>query len=301
MQITFVFFLALITAVPAIGQESREALPRALVSNVRWGSVRLDSAERVNMSAVQMLPLVPDDQPGRKSPYLAGALSLLVPGAGEVYCGSYLLGGIFLAAEATGWYFNIDQNRRGDDATTEFEKYADEHWSVVKYAEWLNNYAKNFKGGENSKTIAINPDQSLPPWQRVDWEALNEVEAPIEKFSHRLPAHGEQQYYELIGKYLQYSYGWDDKLEQGDGWSDLSPSSRYHQYSGMRGDANSFYNTAETIASLIIVNHLLSAIDAAWAATRFNKTITFHSQTGLMYLPDGTLELHPMASISVHF
>ena len=37
---------------------------------------------------------------GEKSPWLAGALSLAVPGAGEVYTKNYLKGAIFFAAEA---------------------------------------------------------------------------------------------------------------------------------------------------------------------------------------------------------
>jgi hypothetical protein len=38
--------------------------------------------------------------------------------------------------------------------------------------------------------------------------------------SHRLPPHGDQQYYEMIGKYHQYSPGWNDFT--GGGVSDLS-------------------------------------------------------------------------------
>lgn len=249
----------------------------------------------------EIQPALAIESPGRKSPFLAGGLSLLVPGAGEVYAEAYWIAPIFLAAEAVGWYFVVDYNRQGDDATTRFEAFADEHWSAVKYAEWLNAYAKNFQGGENAKPIPIDPNPALPPWERVGWIQMNETEAMIPQFSHRLPRHGEQQYYELIGKYNQYSYGWDDKLPNGgDGWSDYREiSPRYRSYSGMRGHANELYESATTVVNLLILNHALSALDAAWAASRYNKDLEFHSSVRLRHLPSGGSELVPTASFRV--
>ncbi len=294
--------LTVCLALPVAAQCVDDGLHASVISEARWQT--LDCTDARTLPALeQAAPLaLLDGQPARKSPYLAGALSLLLPGAGEVYAQSYILAGAFLAAEATGWYFNIDENRRGDDATAEFEMFADQHWNVVKYAEWLNKYAKNFPGGENTQQIPISSDPTLPLWQRVDWQAMNDVEAAIAQFSHRLPAHGDQQYFELIGKYLQYSYGWDDKLEQGDGWSDYRDiSARFRHYSGMRGTANDHYNTAETVASLIILNHVLSAINAAWAASRFNNAIGLQARADLRQLPGGRVEIVPGAMARIRF
>ena len=41
----------------------------------------------------------------------------------------------------------------------------------------------------------------------------------------------------------------------------------------MRGDANDFYSVASTAVIGIYVNHFLSALDAVWSATRFNKDL----------------------------
>ena len=73
----------------------------------------------------------------------------------------------------------------------------DENWSVVDYAEYLNS---------RGAAVEINPDQLLPPWERiVSWSQLNAAEEEYAELgSHKLPPHGEQQYYELIGKYHQY-------------------------------------------------------------------------------------------------
>ncbi len=44
-------------------------------------------------------------------------------------------------------------------------------------------------------------------------------------------------------------------------------------YSDMRGDANNFYSVASTAVIGIYVNHFLSALDAVWSATQFNKDL----------------------------
>ena len=230
-----------------------------------------------------------------RSPLLAAGLSLLVPGAGEVYAESYLLAGLFLGAEITGWYFARSYDIKGDDQTALFQAYADSHWSTVKYAEWLNANAKTFPGGENTAAIDINPDDRLPHWERVNWAQMNEVEMAVPVFSHRLPPHGHQQYFELIGKYDQYSFGWEDKK---DGYyREISP--RFREYSLMRGDANDFYTTSERIVNLIILNHVLSAIDAAWAAVRFNKVAALHTGVGIHVLPSGEAAFIPGATFTV--
>lgn len=236
--------------------------------------------------------------PSRKSPFLAAVLSAVLPGAGEVYAGSYLLAGLFAALEGAGWYFNINENRLGDDKTGEYQIYANEHWSVVRYAKWLNANAKDFPGGENAVVIDIDENTpGLADWQRVNWEQMHATEMAIPQFSHRLPPYGDQQYYELIGKYNQYSYGWDDKTA-GDYWN---PSENFLFYSGMRGDANDHYNTADVLVNLLILNHVLSAVDAAWAAARFNQYVELQSGAQLQRLPDGRADLTATAQFSVRF
>ena len=78
--------------------------------------------------------------PGRKIPVLSGILSAVIPGAGQIYNEDYWIAGIFLAAEAALIYVGLTYDKKGDDQTASFEKYADQNWSVVDYAEWLVEY-----------------------------------------------------------------------------------------------------------------------------------------------------------------
>lgn len=203
----------------------------------------------------------------KKSPLLAGLFSMILPGAGEFYAESYYKSAIFFALEAALVTVAITYNKKGDDKTKEFENYADNvtdksGWSVVRYAQWINQYK-----GQN---IQINPNTNLKPWERVNWSELNSVERQISGFSHTLARHGEQQYYEMIGKYHQFSPGWWD-FSGGSNNSEISPG--YAYYSGLRGEANDLYNISTKAVVGIYVNHFLSALDAVWSTVNFNKDL----------------------------
>src|SRR4030042_1813530 len=53
----------------------------------------------------------------KKSPMLAGLLSLIVPGAGEVYTGEYVKAAIFAAVEAAVITTAIIYDNKGEDKT----------------------------------------------------------------------------------------------------------------------------------------------------------------------------------------
>jgi hypothetical protein len=127
-------------------------------------------------------------------------------------------------------------------------------------------------------------DPALAPWDRVNWTRLNEVEEGIGQrsgtgFTHRLPRRPEQQYFELIGKYAQYGGGWDDAagFTPADLLADrLSP--RFLEYSKMRGRANDLYATATTAGTMIVVNHIVSALEAAWSTSRSNRAVSARTE-----------------------
>ncbi|CUT02416.1 hypothetical protein [Candidatus Kryptobacter tengchongensis] len=220
------------------------------------------------------------------SPLKAGLMSAVVPGSGELYTKSYLKSALFFTVEIVSWYFYFTYTKRGDEQTQRFKQYADENWSVVDYAKWMNEWMTRY-GGQDAPIISINPNENLKPWQRIDWVELNQAEEYISRkaggFSHRLPFYGEQQYYELIGKYHQYAPGWNDfdKNFVPEDISLLSPTPRFKFYSLERGKANDFYSIATTSAFVIVVNHILSAMDATVSAILHNKRVK--TETSLNY------------------
>lgn len=257
------FIILLLLPVGSFAQENDTV---KLTGNLHTDSKLLLSEYRPEHS-INLLSSVSQD---KKSPMLAGLLSALIPGAGEFYAGSYYKSAIFFALEAGLVAVAVIYNQKGDDKTKEFENYADNvtetsGWSVVRYAQWINQY----KG----KDIQINPNTNLKPWERVNWSELNKVEREIKGFSHTLELHGKQQYYEMIGKYHQFSPGWWD-YKGGSNNFEISPS--YAYYSSLRGDANNLYNVSTKAVVGIYVNHFLSALDAVWSAVSFNKDLAIN-------------------------
>jgi len=211
----------------------------------------------------------------KKSPLLAGIMSAAVPGAGEIYAGSWWRGLIHFGIEIGSWVAYFHYDAKGDDQTALFERYANQHWDVTRYVRWLNVYW----GG----SIYVDPNYNLSPWERVDWQQVNEFERTISQFSHRLEPFGTQQYYELIGKYPQYNRGWEDshpignfepaenqiRAEQDAYFDDISEM--FSLYSGKRGYANTLYTRAHNAVLVVFLNHFISAFHAALIAHSYNQ------------------------------
>ena len=249
-----------------------------------------------------------DNNPGKKSPLLAGAMSLVVPGAGEFYTTSYWRAGGFVLAETALWVFYASYYSKGNSQTTLFQNFADDHWSAVRYAQWIQANVTTLNPDVSSFSGYLIPGtENLPPWQQVDWAKINAVENAIAQrsgngFTHQLPHRPEQQYYELIGKYPQFAAGWDDagvmtpeRIVTGD------VSARFLDYSKMRGKANDFYNIATTGSILLVVNHLLSAIDAAWSAAQFNNQLKIEAHLQPTVRSQDFVEFVPTARVTITF
>jgi hypothetical protein len=125
-------------------------------------------------------------------------------------------------------------------------------------------------------------------------------------YGHDVYTYDEQQYYEMIGKYFdQFGYGWrdtyDNSIESSSQWNSgdvgpiwSNPSAGYYddypndtthvitiqfdgrspwffQYRDMRGEANDLLNKGNIGMEVVLVNHILSALDAAFTVRSYNK------------------------------
>jgi len=210
------------------------------------------------------------------SPLEAGLFSAVIPGAGQFYTKNYWQSAAFLSAEAIMWVLYVHYKNQGDQRTNDFNNYADAHWSVVRYAQWIQtNYPQSVRG-----PLFIPNTSNLPPWQQVYWNNLNTAEANIMSpsvvtgFTHQLEMRPDQQYYELVGKYAQFAMGWDD----GTNVTPADVINSYYTphsvlYVHMRGDANNSYNIATAFTKVLVANHIFSALEAAWNASTINHKI----------------------------
>lgn len=227
--------------------------------------------------------------PNKKSPVLAGVLSLALPGAGEFYSESYLKSAIFLAVEAAAITIAVSYDKKGDNQTTEYEKFAQAHWDVKKYAADVVNQVQ--QDPEHTASELEIYDGS----GNVIWSKLNYLEEKYSIGSHKLDPYGTQQYYEMIGKYNQFHAGWAE-----DGLPDSQVMQRINDYMGQRAEANDLYSVASTFVKILVANHFISALDAAWSASRYNKRISLSLQIDKASYACRN-ELNPRLNISYAF
>ncbi len=201
-----------------------------------------------------------------KSIWLGIGLSALLPGAGEFYGKSYVKAAIFFGVELLSWGAFAFYQIKGDDQTDKFQSYAEQYWSVRRYAQWL--VDEQFTGYS-----VINPNE---PNKEVLRQQIMECERA--NFTHTLPEYGSQQYYELIGKYQNFQAGWTNLAHtptknQGPYWFETYKDPVFLNYASERQKANDYYNYAKTGIIVVVLNHVLSAADAAWTIAMFNKQV----------------------------
>lgn len=221
----------------------------------------------------------------QREPWIALGLSAAVPGAGQVYNDDWVKAGVAVGLEAafwTGWAIWRSEGRSG---RRRYRRFAHAHFDPGRYARWLNDYA-----GYEGEPIPVEElvdgvDFARPErWSETERaavvrliEAIRAAEAqahftgPRESsFSHQLPAFGDQQYYELIGKYHQYAAGWDDC---GSGCDERTPSERFRRYAEIHGEANTDLRRASRMTALVLVNHGLAALDGLLSAQLRNHRL----------------------------
>ncbi len=202
----------------------------------------------------------------KKSVGLGVLLSALIPGAGEFYGENYLKAGIFLGVEVLAWATFAYFESKGNKKEEEYQAYADQYWDVRTYARWLKNEGFSESGG-------IDPDE---PNRDVLREQIMVCERA--NFSHTMPEYGSQQYYELIGKYQNFQAGWTN-LEHvptkaaGPYNYQTYRDPVFTNYAADRQKANDFFDYAKIGPITAIVNHILSAADAAWVISTYNSKI----------------------------
>ena len=219
--------------------------------------------------------------PGR-----AMIFSLFIPGAGQVYVKRPVRSLLYLATEVAAYYVWQDYSGRGNRIENLFEAFADSAWSFLR---WFTD-AGLYRGGEWDRVgvgisgshelqycVADMNGDGLPEFcgSTSDSGRLAQLIANQDTSSF-LRVSRTRDFYENIGKYNQFFSGWSDAdpnrpdieetLSGPIAWSDYR---RY--YIEKRGESNRLQGLAGYAVSAVLFNHVLSAVDALFSASAWNR------------------------------
>lgn len=216
----------------------------------------------------------------QKSAKTAILLSALFPGAGQFYVSQKsVLAYVFPVIEGFLWYSYFSNYAEGDDVTKKYEAYADRY-----YLRDRQHFAEN--------------------------DMMNGFPGTIYNDSHfRLDDQNSQHFYEDIAKYDKYVFGWEDWYatfvspsgeitwimseaqdpldrrwlgnETADGtfYATGEGSPLREDYIRQRKKAEDYYTKADNMGIFLVMNHLISTIDAARYVKKYNRT--YHKTTSL--------------------
>jgi hypothetical protein len=210
----------------------------------------------------------------KKSVALSVLFSAILPGAGEAYAKSYWRSALFIGIEAGLWSGYFIFENKGDETDADMRAFGDEHWLERKY--WAKVYTDAQNAGIWKGDPLILEDAPPPESEQISQADYEKYISYFQKlqyepelgYTHQLPDSKTQQYYEMIYKYQhQFGIGWDD----GSTAENLSPN--VIKYRDMRNESNDYYQDATTMANLVLLNHLLSALDAAFVTHKYNREI----------------------------
>ncbi len=237
----------------------------------------------VSMSEIMLGHAPPSVRPPGSGKRIAISVlcSAILPGLGELYLYTQsrekaILARVplFLAFEGYNWYAYKDNHDKGRDLKDQYVVFADLHWSEERFLEQHPCCYGGFC---------------------TDWEFYNEHCNDGPDYFPYIPRYLDfEEYYENIGKYDAFVYGWDD-------WDSVNPeywTPNRTYYWSLRQDSNKHLARADDHIMLLIVNRVLSMIDAGWLAYRMGRGES--NEEGLS-LDLGSGGMYPTVAIRYRF
>lgn len=261
-----ILVMAMLLPVVAAGQSGDASPGRAewLLSRVDWQLTSVtgvapqqdDSgggALVVDDAAIQPQP------EKKKSTILPMAMSLVLPGSGELYLG-YKRGYFQIALDIAIWVGVAHYSNQGKQTREDYLAFADAHWSEdgMSAAYW-SLHPNQYLAGVGLDYFDVNDSQDgyteLPLWVSREED--------------------EREYYENLGKWDQFVFGWDDFVRpeelpgyQGGGAvSDLrlaGISDNREKYRSMRQESNDQFTKRDRLIYLNIAARIFSVFQVAY-------------------------------------
>ncbi len=205
----------------------------------------------------------------QKSTVKAFLLSGFVPGTGQLYVRSNK-GFAFIASEIAFWSTYVVLHRRANSLRDSYIDYVDEHIA--------------FEGDS--------PTKSTEDWTLEDYEHATQTDN-----WHYVYTENNGKPIDRVGKFYWKDLPEEKIDEPGDG---LISKYRANAYS-MRGSANKKYKQAKICLSLVVLNHVVSAIDARVTAIVKSKRTSQLTDISIYATISPDLSLNLCATVKSQF
>ncbi|MDO5577266.1 MAG: hypothetical protein Q4F84_09310, partial [Fibrobacter sp.] len=242
--------------------------------------INLDSISPPQIEKMQSINFA-ENASKYRSPKIAMLMSFLVPGTGQAYakCGwrAGVYGAVEVAVIAVGAAFGV----KGKNTKKDAKNFANAHYNYDNFNNYYQNLSRHF-----SDTV-INELFSYPE---------------VDTFKALCEKKNEEYYKFLKDVDNPFIQGWDDvtpkfdddfKVDQSayPGYTQMTDSSYFvfvgtdstkaqfgfsknqEKYRDLMSESNRNYRVAKNVFTLLIVNHIVSAIDAGFTAKAYNDKL----------------------------
>ena len=220
-------------------------------------------------------------------------MSLVIPGAGQYYNKAPLWKtSLFFGIELVSLLAWNNFNKRADTQKEEYQKLADEHWSINTWVEnrfnptsiqynsmnWTNFSALNKLTGTHHLSLIITG--SLANELNLNKVSSDSLEIhPDWISSGEIQVVRDRHFYENIGKYDQFLGGWSDaqlswfweEKDVGDSTEIIIKTPLKENYINQRYESNQMLNMAKYSITVLMFNHVFSGIESVWYNQRKAK------------------------------
>ena len=284
------FFIVLFLFALSFADEPPLQLPEEQKSEA---DKRADLLGTVQISRVHSLDEVKGSY---KSPRRAMFMSLLVPGSGQFYVGGqprYIRGAFYLAEEIaliTGLYYHSIY--KYDKQAKQYRNHADKYFSIEKYEKDMNGIIPQDNGDNNIEAFQLHYGSGREDYctaiygQRAGGSDSKCVPFKdgldfYDKNKERITSKSSAFYRAIASE--NFILGWEGTVINSKAESEIylgnyvplieGESERYNKYISMRKKATDLADRQAIFLGAIILNHIVSALDAALSAKAHNNSL----------------------------
>ncbi len=235
-----------------------------------------------------------------RSPKRALVMSLIVPGLGQAYVGqnafNYSRAAVYLATDVLMgvlWYQYVVVKH--DQTVANYRHLADTGWSQSQYEDAIANHSGTgfdlrnptravekgycdavLPAGDATNLAACKDPVTNPNYPTFN-SLVHDQENPVDSIGARRARFTDPyQFYEMIGQEQEFITGWRDTQNGGLTFTDstiVGTSASRTAYIDMRAQANKYSRMQAWFVGGVVLNHIVSALDAALTARYNNKRL----------------------------